>query len=268
MPIPKPKSGEKQDAFISRCMSAIGGEYDDNKQAVAICYDAWRKSKEKKESTMEIEVRQYPITEIRVQRDSGKPAQIIGYAAVFNAPSEDLGGFREYIAPGAFSRTLKEGADVRALYNHDPNYVLGRTKSGTLELSEDKKGLRIANTPPDTQWARDLTVSIERGDVDQMSFGFIARKDQWEEGEGEGGSKKVTRTLLDVDLVDVSPVTFPAYPDTTVAVRSMDAWKTATATANDLPEEPTLDSDPATPVEPTFKLVHRLRKWNLQNRNL
>lgn len=219
---------------------------------------------------MKKEVRNYPVTELRVQRDAGRPPQIVGYAAVFNSWSEDLGGFREKIAPGAFRATLANGADVRALYNHDPNFVLGRTKSATLELSEDKKGLRIVNTPPDTQWARDLQVSIDRGDVDQMSFGFVTRSDQWDEDKDSG---KVTRTLLEVDLVDVSPVTFPAYPDTEVAVRSMDAWKTTTTATITLdpslpPGSPTADPDPTAPTDPTVTLAHRKRKLSLRQKSL
>lgn len=214
------------------------------------------------------EVRNYPITEIRVQRDKDKPPQIVGYAAVFNSWSEDLGGFREKIAPGAFKSSISAGADVRALYNHDPNYVLGRTKSGTLDLSEDKKGLRIVNSPPDTQWARDLQTSIDRGDIDQMSFGFVTRADQWEEDKETG---KVTRTLLEVDLVDVSPVTFPAYPDTTVAVRSMGEWKTSTPVIANTPitlppGEPTLEPELAPPVVPTVSLAMRKLRLSLNHK--
>ena len=166
-----------------------------------------------------MERRVFPV-EVRVKRDADGKPQIVGHAAVFDSLSEDLGGFREKIAPGAFKRALKEQQDVRALFNHDPNVVLGRTKNGTLRLEEDDDGLLSEIDPPDTQVARDLMVSMERGDVDQMSFGFVTKKDEWEETEGGD-----IRTLLDVDLYDVSPVTFPAYPDTDVAVRSHEAWR-------------------------------------------
>jgi HK97 family phage prohead protease len=184
---------------------------------------------------------------------------------VFNSWSGDLGGFTEKIAPGAFKESLSRGDDVRALLNHDANYVLGRTKSGTLELSEDKKGLRIVNAPPDTQWARDLQVSIDRGDIDQMSFGFVTRKDQWEEDKE---TKKVSRTLLEVDLVDVSPVTFPAYPDTTVAIRSMDEWKTTLEQETIQTEDPTVNSGPVTPGDPTIKLASRKRRIEFKEKLL
>jgi len=153
--------------------------------------------------------------ELRVSED-GKAPVITGYAAVFGQMSEDLGGFRESIAHGAFAKTIKE-SDVRALWNHDANYPLGRNKAGTLRLKEDKKGLAIEIDPPKTQWAADLMESIRRGDVDQMSFGFQTIKDKWESED----KSNVTRELQEVRLFDVSPVTFPAYPQTTVAVRAL-----------------------------------------------
>lgn len=151
--------------------------------------------------------------EIRVDGDEDKRT-IVGYAAVFDKLSKPLFGFRERIAKGAFKKTIQE-ADIRALFNHDPNHVLGRTKAGTLRLQEDDRGLRIEIDPPDTQFARDLITSIQRRDIDQMSFGFRTIKDQWDH-QPDGS---VIRTLLEVELFDVSPVTFPAYPQTSVKVR-------------------------------------------------
>ena len=107
----------------------------------------------------------------------------------------------ERITEGAFDRAIEEQQDVRALWNHDPNFVLGRTKSGTLKLSSDSHGLKVDINPPDTQWAKDLVESVRRGDVDQMSFGFIVRKDKWYEDRDTGIAK---RELIDVDLFDVS----------------------------------------------------------------
>lgn len=140
---------------------------------------------------------------------------IVGYAAVFGQLSEDLGGFREQIAPGAFTKTL--GADVRALFNHDPNIVLGRTKSKTLRLAEDQKGLKIEIDPPNTAQSRSIIEALTRGDISQMSFGFRTIDDKWENIDG-----KIVRTLLNVELFDVSPVTFPAYPQTEAGLRSLD----------------------------------------------
>ena len=153
--------------------------------------------------------------EIRVLEGDKGPI-VEGYAAVFDEWSDDLWWFREKIRQGAFSKTIQE-ADVRALWNHDPNLVLGRTGSGTLELWEDEVGLGYRARPPDTQWARDALVTMRRGDVDQSSFGFEVVRDEWGEAED---SDLLERELIEVRLWDVSPVTFPAYPQTSVQVRA------------------------------------------------
>lgn len=152
-------------------------------------------------------------------RDDESPS-ISGHAAVFNEQA-DIMGFREEIAPGAFSNSIKTD-DVRALFNHDPNHVLGRNRAGTLKLHEDRKGLAIEVVPPDTQFSRDLMTSIKRGDIDQMSFGFQVVAEEWREGEN---GEPDLRTLKEVRLFDVSPVTFPAYTGTDVAVRSHNTWQ-------------------------------------------
>ena len=163
-------------------------------------------------------------SEFRVeQREDGKKL-IRGHAAVFNSET-DLGWFRERIAPGAFSEPIGKD-DVRALFNHDENFILGRNKAGTLTMREDEQGLYVEIDPPDTQVARDLVTSIERGDISQMSFGFQTIKDSW---ETEENAAKDLRTLEKVKLWDVSPVTFPAYQETDVAVRSHDCWSQSKA---------------------------------------
>lgn len=149
---------------------------------------------------------------------SGRP-MIAGYAAVFNSLSCDMYGFQEKIAPGAFKKTLQE-SDVRALWNHDTGIVLGRSKAGTLTLAEDKTGLSVQINPPDSAAA--FLETMRRGDVDQMSFGFIAIRDLWEE---DRNAETVTRTLLEVQLVEVSVVAFPAYSDTTASVRAIEQAK-------------------------------------------
>lgn len=155
--------------------------------------------------------------EFRVEGD-GAP-KIIGYAAKFDTLSEEMWGFREKIARGAFATALGD-SDVRALFNHDPNIVLGRNKAGTLVMVEDDIGLRYEITPPDTQTARDLVESIKRGDISQSSFAFAMKNggvEEWQElpdGKAIRTIKKVAR------LYDVSPVTYPAYPDTESGVRS------------------------------------------------
>lgn len=168
---------------------------------------------------MEKERRAFHVDNLEVRQEPDKAPVIRGYAAMFDRRSEDLGGFREQIAPGAFRDTIKT-ADVRALWNHDPNFPLGRNGAGTLRLSEDKTGLLIEIDPPETTYAQDLMVSMRRGDVTQMSFGFFVKDEDWSKEDGEN-----IRTLRKVELFDVSPVTFPAYPDTQVAVRSLKAWQ-------------------------------------------
>lgn len=140
-------------------------------------------------------------------------AEIRGYAALFESDSQDLGGFIETIAPGAFGRSLASGADVRALFNHDPNHVLGRTKSGTLKLREDRRGLWFAVQLPPTALARDLGAQIARGDISQMSFAFSLVRESWAPARP---GELPRRTLLEVNLHDVSPVTYPAYAATSV----------------------------------------------------
>lgn len=161
-------------------------------------------------------------SELRITGGDDKPKTIVGYPAIFNKLSEDLGGFREKITPGAFTNTLENGDDVRALLNHDPNQVLGRNKSKTLKLEQNTKGLKATIKPPDTQSGRDTSVSIDRGDIDGMSFGFRTITDKWETIDGEE-----IRTLEEVELFDVSVATYPAYLDTSVAVRSLEQAKEA-----------------------------------------
>jgi len=169
---------------------------------------------ELKSDNNDIERRAFISEIIVAHRDNNEQRKIVGHAAVFNKPSLFM-GFREKIMPGAFAKTILED-DIRALFNHNPDYVLGRNKAGTLKLEEDEIGLRIEIDPPETSFANDLMESIRRGDIDQMSFGFMVRDEKWSEENGE-----IMRTLLDVKLYDVSPVVFPAYPDTDVAVRSI-----------------------------------------------
>ena len=137
-----------------------------------------------------------------------------GYASVFDSET-DMGEFREVISPGAFTKTLQE-ADVRCLWNHNADIVLGRNKSGTLELSEDETGLKIKCLPSEnSQQARDCVDAVKRGDVSQMSFGFYPMKDEWT-GDGD----KPLRIIREAALFDVSPVTYPAYEETTISLRA------------------------------------------------
>ena len=149
-----------------------------------------------------------PPLELRAATEDTSIKQIIGHAAVFNRNSQNLGGFIEQVAPGAFTKTIGE-ADVRALINHDPNLILGRNVSDTLTLEEDDTGLAYEITPPDTSVARDWLILMERGDITQSSFSFRPIDVEW----GLTSDDFPLRRLLEVALYDVSPVTFPAYPD-------------------------------------------------------
>jgi HK97 family phage prohead protease len=168
----------------------------------------------------ELEKRSYAGLKVRAE-SNGDVLQLSGYAAKFGSKSTDLGGFKETIAPGAFDKSLRGNADVRALKNHDPNYVLGRTKSGTLRLSTDSVGLRFTVDLPPTQYAMDLHTAVKRGDMDQCSFAFKALDDSWDDDDEDRTLR--LRTLRAVDLFDISAVVFPAYEDTTIAARSLAA---------------------------------------------
>lgn len=156
---------------------------------------------------------------LRIERREGQPARLRGHAAVFNSLSEDLGGFRERVLPGAFRDAIARD-DVRALWNHDANFILGRNRSGTLSLAEDQTGLAIDCVLPDTQTIRDLVAApIERGDVTQMSFAFSVMPDGQDWSEDADGM--MIRTLKALRLYDISPVVYPAYQATDVALRDM-----------------------------------------------
>lgn len=156
---------------------------------------------------MQYEMRLTP-TEFEV-RTVGNKFQIEGYAAKWNTRSQDLGGFTETIAEYASKASLAAGVDTRALFNHDPNMILGRRGAGTLNVSEDSTGIPYQIDMPDTTYARDLMVSMERKDVLHSSFGFRTVSDDWQADSGT-----LLRTLMAIELLDVSPVTYPAYLDT------------------------------------------------------
>lgn len=171
--------------------------------------------------------RRYYSTDFEA-RAEGSEFRIQGHAAVFDRLSQDLGGFVERISRGAFTKTIQE-ADVRALFNHDASLILGRTKTPdgkppTLRLAEDGQGLAYDVTMPDTSYARDLMVSIERGDITQSSFGFRVIDDSWDRTD-DGFPR---RTLREISLQngDVSPVTYPAYLATDVATRAVEHFAT------------------------------------------
>ncbi len=153
-----------------------------------------------------------PIT-ARDAEGPGRPV-IAGYAAKFNSPSQDLGGFVEVLKPGCFAKSLA-GGDQRAFFNHCYDELLARTKSGTLRLWEDAVGLAYELDVPDTSLGRDVYALVKRGDLDGNSFGFYAVSDEWS-GDGK------TDTILEAELIEISVVVYPAYLATTVEARSSD----------------------------------------------
>lgn len=148
---------------------------------------------------------------------AASPGRLTGYAARFNSEA-NLGDFIEIIRRGAFQKTLAAGNNIRALYHHQGDALLGTTRGGTLRLHEDDHGLAFDLALPDTTHGRDLAVLVDRGDVSGCSFGFRvnAGGDRWED-RGDG---TFVRELLDVDLAEITLTHDPAYQDTSVALRS------------------------------------------------
>jgi HK97 family phage prohead protease len=160
----------------------------------------------------------YADTAFEIRTADGGGNTLVGHAAVFNVETVIAGMFREEIAPRAFRKSMKEN-DIRALFNHDTNVVLGRNKAGTLRLSEDDTGLAYEIDLPDTQAARDLWTSIDRGDISQSSFAFDPVKELRTEADADAGETMPLFTVKEARLFDVSPVTFPAYETTDVSAR-------------------------------------------------
>jgi uncharacterized protein len=166
-----------------------------------------------------LEQRNIKATEIRVVTGADGSKVLTGYAVRFNSPSVDLGGWTEICSPGMFSRTLKQSPDVLMLRDHLSSQLLGRTTAGTLTLNQDDKGLAFSVTLPNTAIADDTVENIRLGNLDACSFGFNVPEggDKWT-STSDGA---VVRTLLDVNLAEVSITSFAAYPETSVSLRSL-----------------------------------------------
>lgn len=154
------------------------------------------------------------------ERGDGTMPRIVGMASVFYRSTDpgteyELGeGYYERIMPSAFDRAISDKHDVRGLFNHDANCILGRTSSGTMRITKTPDGLRYEIDPPNTQAGRDIVESVRRGDVTGSSFSFVAREVRHREERGA-----VYREVHSVDLFDVGPVTFPAYTSASVGCR-------------------------------------------------
>jgi HK97 family phage prohead protease len=159
-----------------------------------------------------------PLTiERRSENENEGVSVIEGTAALFNNRTKIGELFYEEVLPGAFDDVLED--DVRCLINHDPRLILGRTASGTLELWQDNTGLKYRYTTPDRTYAKDLEDAIRSGDVSQSSFQFKTKESIWIEQDDDLDLRQIKKVER---LYDVSPVTYPAYEDTTVAKRSFD----------------------------------------------
>jgi HK97 family phage prohead protease len=167
-------------------------------------------------NSREREVRTATIREVRVTTGDDGTHTVSGYAIVYNSQSVDLGGFVETVATGALTRSLTDNPDVLCLRDHKQELLLGRTTSGTLTLTDDATGLRFSCSLPATSAGNDLAESLRRGDIDSCSFGFFTVKDSWLVNDNGDAS----RTLLDVDLFEISIVSFPAYEATSASIRT------------------------------------------------
>jgi len=190
-------------------------EYNDD-QRFAICETQW---KEKKEMSDVKEIRSMSIP-AKVNRENGKIKSIVGYPIVYNKDSEDM-GFVERIAPGAAKKALKR-SDVRALKNHDPNLIFGR-QGVNLTLRDTADGLYYEATPINTRNFSDIAEEIDAGLLTGQSFGFTILNDEWEGLDSDSPKRTITEIG---QIFDVGPVTFPAYTDTSVALRSLERAKT------------------------------------------
>jgi HK97 family phage prohead protease len=186
--------------------------------------------------------------------EDGDTRTVEGYAALYNSRSVDLGGFEEVIEPGAFDGILDRNPDVFALFNHEPESVLARSTSGTLRLSLDDKGLAYSFDMPNTTLGRDLGELMQRGDIHSSSFAFMVDKAEFRKESG-----KTVRYISKIkDLVDVSVVTTPAYPEAGSAIRSFKIWQRKQVKEN-------LVTDiPAEVAERLHLARHRLRMEQLK----
>src|SRR5262245_59666495 len=220
MPLPTPQGDETQDEFISRCMGddVMKADYADQDQRLAVCFAQWRRGREAGGNRAGVvglpgEVETRAGGAIRVET-RGLAKILRGHAIVFERLSEDLGGFREKIAPSALDRTLRDGIDLRALVGHNPERVLGRLGAGTLRVAKDATGLALEIDPPAAEAG--IVESVQRGDITGMTFGFRTISDDW-----EWKASPPVRTVTDMLVREVSVVAFPAYPQTDVALRAL-----------------------------------------------
>lgn len=202
-------------------------------------------------TTNEVEKRELISSGIEIREQEDGTRTIEGYAVKWEKKSEVLGDwykFREQFRKGSFANSL-ENDDQRALWSHDTSQVLGRTKNGTLRLSEDDIGLRFELDLPNTTLGNDAYETIKRGDVDGVSFGFQKLVEEWDETDAEN----IIRTITNAKLLEISPVAFPAYPDSEVSARNNDPYKAYLE---------------GKPKNTAYELEHRKLLLNLKNKEV
>lgn len=177
--------------------------------------------------TKEVRFVNMPV-ELRKNEEGETTRSVQGYAAKYNSQSEVLRDwwgdeFVEEIAEGAFDDSLRDNV-IKALWNHNSDFVLGSTKSSTLRLNSDSTGLHFDLDLPNNNWGNDAYESVNRGDVDGVSFGFRVIEDKWGKTE-VNGQEMLKRTLLKVNLFEISPTPFPAYGASEVDSRSLKEFK-------------------------------------------
>lgn len=261
MPMPKPKKDEAKKDFIDRCMSdpTMKAEYDDNDQRLAVCNQLWKDKDKKADGACESRSLPLAQAELRIEGDDdGK--KIAGYASVFydGTPNTQYALWDdtdERIMPGAFDEALSNPDDVRGLFNHDPNQILGRTAAGTLALRVDDKGLFYEIDPGDTTAGRDVVEMLKRGDVDGSSFAFRVLDEEFRKEDG-----KYIREITKVKLFDVGPVTYPAYAASTSGYRKEETIAAEIRAIVDTPTEKPAKAPKAPPVEEDEE-SRKLKEW-------
>lgn len=172
---------------------------------------------ETNQTANDLETRVIDIEDLEIRAgEAGQPSKLVGYAIPYNSLSNDLGGFKERVMPGACKRCLASNQDIRALVDHDPSKLLGRTGNNTLRAMEDERGLRVEIDMPDTSYANDVRTLVKRGDIKGMSFGFKV-PDGGQRFTKEGG--QTIRELSNIDLREVTVTSIPAYGATSLSVR-------------------------------------------------
>ena len=248
--MPEPIEGESEDEFISRCMSDEESmtDFPDQDQRLAFCFSVWQQSEEqdslgqRKSSKGETMERRFiPLEKLEIRQADTGAMSISGMAAVIGQESEDLGGFTEIIEQGAFDEAIMS-SDVRALFNHDSNYLLGRTASGTLRLEARSDCLyyEVDDLP---QTRRDVYELIQRGDVTGNSFAFTVEEDRWEQRSNGATVRYISKVR---ELFDVGPVVYPAYSQTVVSARALEKARGETA-------------------QPVYKVKHAKRRLELED---